>query len=460
MDGSGSNLTIDFNDASFDDAGVQDQPVPNIDVDVVFPITDDPTVVARGADNRNDTNNPAQAIALMPSDSIASAMDEFIFEFDNDENEDGDTTTTDQGLKITSKAEGSSSQILELNLEGTFENLHDGGTLDVHAVKPTNNGNVYEMMTLGMSDSNDGTMGSVVGGDMNGGNMGGGNDTAIINVDATTAIQGMYKGGSGYDELQLVEGVRSDNGAIIDFYFGEGGTSSAEILPASGLASQVAFQIDEWESIQLTDNADIILISGGVGDNLTNIYDTPYWNPGVSNSMLKLQTGFTDGGAADIVKVNADSDLYMSFEFANDSDVGIEATFYASKGGDSLVDIEGLGGSKGDPAIDVEVEQTGGSGMTIDYLEATSNKDTITNESDIGIMVDLGGSTGNMDKFRGSDTSENDVLDARVTSDLDFSESGNWINVTTDDNSVNAKLRDVDYIMTTDVGSDVDLINK
>ena len=38
-------------------------------------------------------------------------------------------------------------------------------------------------------------------------------------------------------------------------------------------------------------------------------------------------TGYTDGGAADIVKVNADSDLYMSFEFANDSDVGIEATF-------------------------------------------------------------------------------------------------------------------------------------
>ena len=35
-------------------------------------------------------------------------------------------------------------------------------------------------------------MGSVVGGDMNGGNMGGGNDGAI-NVDATTAIQGMYK---------------------------------------------------------------------------------------------------------------------------------------------------------------------------------------------------------------------------------------------------------------------------
>ena len=103
-----------------------------------------------------------------------------------------------------------------------------------------------------------------------------------------------------------------------------------------------------------------ILISGGVGNNLTNIYDTAYWNPGVSNSMLKLQTGFTDGEAADIVKVNADSDLYMSFEFANDSDVGIGATFYASKGGDSYVDIESIGGNEGSPIIDVYVYQSGG----------------------------------------------------------------------------------------------------
>ena len=455
MDGSGSNLTIDFNDASFDDAGVQDQPIPGgIDVDVVFPITDDPSVVARGADNRTDINNPAQAVALMPSDSVASMMDEFIFEFDNDENDDGNDTTTDQGLKITSKADGPSHQTLELNLEGTFENLHDGGTLDIHTAvnDPDSGGKIYEMVTLGISESSEGTSGSVVGGDMNGGNMGGGNDTAVINVDATTAIQGMYKGGSGYDTLQLVEGVRSDNGAIVDFYFGEGGTSSAEVLPASGLASQVAFQIDEWESIQLTDNADIILISGGVGDDLTNTYDAPYWNPGASNSMLKLQTGYTDGGAADIVKVNANSDLYMSFEFANDSDVGIDAIFRNN----GNVDIESIGGSNESPTIDVEVDQTGGSGMVIDYLEATSNKDVIENNGDVGVMVDLGGSTGDADVFKGSDDSENDVLDARMVSDLSFSESGSYIKVTTDDNSVNAKLRDVDYIMTTDAGSDVD----
>ena len=37
------------------------------------------------------TNTAAQAIALMPTGSAAeSLMDEFVFEFDNDENDDGD----------------------------------------------------------------------------------------------------------------------------------------------------------------------------------------------------------------------------------------------------------------------------------------------------------------------------------------------------------------------------------
>ena len=83
----------------------------------------------------------------------------------------------------------------------------------------------------------------------------------------------------------------------------------------------------------------------------------------------------------------------MSFEFANDSDVGIEAIF-VSKGDYAAVDIDSIGGSKESPTIDVEVEKTGGTGMTIDYLDTTSNSDTIKNYSDIGVMVDLGGSTG------------------------------------------------------------------
>ena len=113
MDGSGSNLTIDFSDASFDNSSDNEQPIPGVDnIDVVFPLDDNPEItVGSGehektghdySDNRNDTNTSAQAIALMPNDSIASAMDG-VFEFDNDENNDGDETTTDQGLKSHQK---------------------------------------------------------------------------------------------------------------------------------------------------------------------------------------------------------------------------------------------------------------------------------------------------------------------------------------------------------------------
>ena len=88
--------------------------------------------------------------------------------------------------------------------------------------------------------------------------------------------------------------------------------------------------------------------------------------------------------------------------------------------------------------------------MTIDYLEATSNKDEITNDSDIGVMVDLGGSTGDADIFIGSDTSQNDVLDARVAHDLEFAEvAGGQISVKSG-TDVNAHLSDVDYIMVRD----------
>ena len=93
MDGSGSNLTIDFSDASFDNSSENEQPIPGVDnIDVVFPLDDNgETTVGSGdyektgydfSDNRASSSTPAQAIALMPNDSIASAMDEFIFEFD------------------------------------------------------------------------------------------------------------------------------------------------------------------------------------------------------------------------------------------------------------------------------------------------------------------------------------------------------------------------------------------
>jgi hypothetical protein len=463
-------LTIDFTDASFDDNSINSPVSP--DVDVVFPIVEDPITLGSGAFEKtgnmfNDTRATvgtatAQSIALMPNDAVSSVMDEFLFEFDDDVKDDGSNET---GLRVTSAGTRTdmdgNQQVKPVEIIGPFEDLTANGTLDVYV--PGESAGVFEKLTLGVdqgsdSDGNLNNSGNdsaiLVSGD-DGANMGDGNDAAFINVDATASMKGVYQGGDGFDTLTLVEGVASDNGALVDMIFGTetGGNTSGAVIPNSTLRSDVAFGFEGFESLTLTNNADTIAIGATVGTGkLTTVYDTAYWNAGTDNSMFKLQTGYTDGLAADVVSINADSNIYMSFEFANDSDVGIDATFNS----DSSVDIDDRGGDASSPTIDVDVSYGGGSGMTIDYLEATSNKDVIENNSDIGVMVDLGGSNGSADIFKGSDyidpltKSGNDVLDARVTSDLYFEEAGSYIKVTAENNVVNAKLKDVDYIMVRD----------
>jgi hypothetical protein len=185
--------------------------------------------------------------------------------------------------------------------------------------------------------------------------------------------------------------------------------------------------------------------------------------------MMKVQTGFTDGGMADVMYVHADSNVYLSFEFANESGLGVEATFGAN--GDVDVDghIHGSASAVGTDGevIEVDVNQSGGAGsMTIDYFEATINHDMITNLGDIGITVDLGGSDGMADVFTGSSKSDNDVLDAREAHSLEFDEGANgYIQVTGESEVtgskgviVNAELKDVDFIMVRDASpaDDVD----
>ena len=89
-----------------------------------------------------------------------------------------------------------------------------------------------------------------VSGDTDGGNMGKGNDTAMINVDASATMSGMYQGGSGYDILQLVEGVAQDNGALVDFERGFN-ANEAEVFNYGGTGG-IKFEVGGFEEIQLT----------------------------------------------------------------------------------------------------------------------------------------------------------------------------------------------------------------
>jgi hypothetical protein len=500
----GNNLTIDFNDASFDnDVDITAPAIP--DLDVAFPIDQTEVTLAAGTDfekkgfeyNRVTAGPAVSSIALMPTGS--DAMDEFLFEFDNDL--DNDDTTDDPGVRITTASgTGRSQTVKEISLEGDFDNLHIDGSLEVNVVNPSG----IETINLGQGkDTSNPDNITFVAGDTNGGTTGDKDDVATISVDASATMSGLYTGGNGYDTVKLVEGIRDDSGANVNFVYGADnpltggglGPNSALVTSLSDDSSGIAFGISEFESIQLTDNADVIQIAAGTGVGLTDAYDVPYFlmDGTGSNSMLKVQTGFTDGGKSDVMYVHADSNVFLSFEFANDTGVGIDATFETDGSADILGHTEADMSSSAMMSftqlstIDVDVIQEGGSGsMTIDYLKGTNQHDMVTNNSSIGITVDLGGSDGMADIFTGSSSSTNDVLDARMVTDLLFDEStymgmssastagsasyahatSDYINIqdvgaatdgSQDGLKVKADVKDVDYIMVTDSGNDVDL---
>ena len=151
-----------------------------------------------------------------------------------------------------------------------------------------------------------------------------------------------------------------------------------------------------------------VVITTGSSD-LTDVYDAAYMNPGAfANSMMKVMTGFTDGGAADTIYADTDSNLYLSFEFSKE--IGIDATF--KNDGDVDIVNTTVAGYTG-PSIDVDVAKNAVNNsdrMAIDYFEATSSQDIVTNNNSIGVTVNLGGSGTNKaeaDVFTGSDTSSN-----------------------------------------------------
>ena len=78
-----NNLTIDFNDASFDQSTADAQPVTGQNVDIVIPISDNANF-GTAEDFRASTSSPANSIALMPDQAARGVMEEFLFEFDND----------------------------------------------------------------------------------------------------------------------------------------------------------------------------------------------------------------------------------------------------------------------------------------------------------------------------------------------------------------------------------------
>ena len=199
----GNNLTIDFNDASFDNDSITTPSVP--DLDVAFPIDQTEITMGSGADartggeyNRVTAGTAVSSVALMPTG--ADAMEEFLFEFDDDLNNDG--ATDDPGVRITTASgTGATQTVKEINLQGDFENLHTDGSLEVYVNNPSG----IEKITLGEGlDTSGADNITFVGGDT-GGTTGAGDDIATINVDASATMSGLYTGGADYDMVNLLK---------------------------------------------------------------------------------------------------------------------------------------------------------------------------------------------------------------------------------------------------------------
>ena len=155
-----NNLTIDFNDASFDESNTDVQGPGGVDIDVVFPISDDPNFSVARADNRTGSETStglgtgtASAIALMPGCSNCKLLwTSFYLEFEDNIDHDNNVNTPNrQGLKITTEGGSPGAEVINnINITGSFNDLHNGGTLDVHIDHGIHNGQpVFQTMTLG-----------------------------------------------------------------------------------------------------------------------------------------------------------------------------------------------------------------------------------------------------------------------------------------------------------------------
>ena len=251
----GNNLTIDFNDSSFDTSQGDVQPVPNIDVDVVFPLDDNPdlTVASGASDNRTSTAAPASAIALMPTDGMSSSMEEFLFEFDNDLNDDG--TADDQGLKVTTSGGSGGQQVVNhINLQGTLENLHTDGSLDIYVSDKDANGNqVFEKVTLGEgSDTSGNDNITYVGGDTNGGDTGAGDDIVSINVDASATMGGTFLSICQEDWGTPMEELARDSLGLVEFDLSQRPIEDTIWVTVDGVASTDWIYDDGDQSIIFT----------------------------------------------------------------------------------------------------------------------------------------------------------------------------------------------------------------
>ena len=142
------------------------------------------------------------------------------------------------------------------------------------------------------------------------------NDQLEINVSVTSDVSGLFDGGEGFDELSLTVDQNATNGVIVDFSYGiQDEFNSAFIIPYDTNPSDVAFDINNWEKLLLTDNSDYGIITENVGVDITDIYDVNYFT--TSQSVLTIDPGLS-GNGIDRFDIDANSQIELSYASIKD----------------------------------------------------------------------------------------------------------------------------------------------
>ena len=129
-----------------------------------------------------------------------------------------------------------------------------------------------------------------------------------------------------------------------------------------------------------------MVITDAVGVGLSQDEDSHYFT--TSQSVLTIDPGEA-GTGTDRLDVDTDSQIHLSYESLNSTGISVSATetTATATGNDVNTLVNGFSGT----------------GQVIDRLTTTNLSDTVTNNSSLGMVVDLGGSTNaDADTFTGS----------------------------------------------------------
>ncbi len=327
------------------------QPINKLSVDIVIPLSD-VFDYGEGYDNRNISGNQISSLAFVPDENSLNFFENIFVSFEKDIDGDLDKLSFRfaDGHYVTSGSASSNpiNQDYYYNLVGHFDDLMNGGELDVYLADGWNDSDMDNMFDPGEEIFNAGlgttisegvpvpnaySLGTPVTstggpvalpGGTNGYNAGIGNDYVMMNVSAMSSYSGDYNGGAGYDYLD----IKNDTGGmIVDFFAGnQGDPNSAFVTWSEG--GNTGFTMSGFESLSLSNGNDIVMIGAGVGEGLTTEFDTVSFLD--SQSMFRIEAGNveTDGTIAgtgtDYLYVNSDSNIYLSYE---NSFNGVTATF-------------------------------------------------------------------------------------------------------------------------------------